>query len=115
MNSAAKILDISQGYSRPFIGLASLKIANTPYQWAVQIALMLLLVSSLLLVISSNQTRSLYRQQQVLQAEKDSLHTEHGKLLLEKSTLLTQARIEERARVDYGMQAPSKTKMLVLL
>ena len=110
MNSAARALN--NGFSITRINWIS--IANTPYQWAVQCFIMLILISGLAQVIVSNNTRDLYQQVQAAQSAQDKLQVQYTQLTLENSTLLTQARIEQQAHDRYGMKQPKKKELLVL-
>lgn len=110
MNSAAKVI------TRQYTGtrLSWLSLTASPYQWVVNGLIFLILLSSLLVVIVTNEARVNFQNLQHAQSQQDQLKTQYGQLVLEKSTLLTQARIEELAQSKLQMTAPKTKKMVVL-
>ena len=71
-------------------------------------------VSAIGVVYSIHQSRKLFVQLQSLQAERDEMDVEWGRLQLEQSTWATDARIEELAssKLDMIIPAPSAIVMV---
>lgn len=67
---------------------------------------MLLLVSSVAVVWSKQQSRNQFVALQRLQKERDHLDTEWGQLRLEQSTWMTYGRIEKIAHDELHMSVP---------
>lgn len=111
MNSAAKVLHQYYAEIKP---LSWARLVNTPYQWSIQIFLLLILISALATIIVTSQTRHDYRQLQVCQQQRSDAELQRGRLLLEKSTLLSHARVVQMARSQVAMEMPSQ-KMLVVM
>lgn len=110
MNSAAKVI------TREYTGtrLSWLSLAASPYQWVINGLIFSIMLSSLFVVIVTNEARINFQNLQHAQTQQDQLKTQYGQLVLEKSTLLTQARIEELAQSKLQMSAPKTQKMVVL-
>jgi cell division protein FtsL len=72
------------------------------------------LVCALGVVHVRQESRLLFVRLQALQAERDRLTTEWGRLLLEQGTWSAHARIEEVARVRLGMTMPQPDRILVI-
>lgn len=68
--------------------------------WAV------MLVSSVQLVLVRHEARSLFVELQSLQARRDKLNEEWGRLLLEQATMTDQGRIEALAETELEMRRP---------
>lgn len=113
MNTAANIKMAHQHYVevRP---LSWARLANTPYQWTIQGLLFLVLLSALATVMATSQTRHDYRQLQSYQHQRGEAELQRGRLLLEESTLLTQARVVQVAGSKAAMAMPTQ-KMLVVV
>lgn len=94
--------------------LSFVGFANTPYQWTVQVFLWLVLLSALATVMATSKTRHDYRQLQSYQEQRSAAELQRGRLLLEESTLLTQARVVEVAGNKSAMAMPTQ-KMLVVV
>lgn len=71
-------------------------------------------VSAIGVVYSIHQSRKLFVQLQSLQAQRDEMDVEWGRLQLEQSTWATDARIEELAssKLDMIIPAPSSIVMV---
>lgn len=110
MISAVKAVNqhISMIRIRPFL------LVNTPYQWSLQLLTMLIFVSALALILVTSQTRSLYKETRHLEVQKTQLTAEYEQLVLEKSALLTQARVANIASRDFSMTVPNKKALLVV-
>jgi cell division protein FtsL len=72
------------------------------------------LLSALAVVHVRQESRLLFVRLQSLQAERDQLNIEWGRLLLEQGTWSAHARIEEVARVKLGMKMPQPDHILVV-
>jgi cell division protein FtsL len=110
MNSAAKIITNRQ------VGVRSywFSLALSPYQWAINGLIFSILLSSLFVVIVTNEARINFQNLEQAHSQQDQLKTQYGQLVLEKSTLLTQARIEKLAQNQLQMSLPKAKKMVVL-
>ena len=74
----------------------------------------LLVSSALAVIVSSHQTRNMYRELQVLQQEQDNLQSEYEKLLLEQSALATNGRVHQVARDELNMMPPDLGKIILV-
>ncbi len=111
MNAAAKVLQQEYVAIQP---LSWARVTNSPYQWLIQISLLLVLLSALATIIVTSNTRHDYRQLQSYQQQRSDAELERGRLLLEESTLLSHARVVQMAGSQSAMQMPSQ-KMLVVV
>ncbi len=64
-------------------------------------------VSAISVIYSIHQSRKLFVQLQSLQAQRDEMDVEWGRLQLEQSTWATDARIEDLARRKLDMMIPA--------
>jgi len=71
-------------------------------------------LSALGVVYSKHQTRRLFVDVQRLEAERDRMHADWGRLQLEQSTLATQARIENLAHGKLSMHIPPQTSVVIV-
>lgn len=74
----------------------------------------MVLVSALAVVYVRHRNRMLFVQLQSLQAERDKLNIEWGKLLLEQGAWFEHRRIEEQARRQLGLATPRPEQMVVV-
>lgn len=111
MNTAARTLQQHYVAVKP---LSWTGLANTSYQWTVQVFLLLVLLSALATVMATSKTRHDYRQLQTYQQQRGAAELQRGRLLLEQSTLLTQARVVQVAGNQSAMAMPTQ-KMLVVV
>lgn len=74
----------------------------------------LTLASALAVVWARHEGRVLFVELQSLQAERDRLNVEWGRLQLEQSAWATKGRIERIAREDLSMQRPSDVEIVVV-
>jgi cell division protein FtsL len=111
MNAAAKVLHQHHIAIKP---LSWSRLAVTPYQWSMHVFLLLVLLSSLVTIIVTSNTRHDYRQLQSYQQQRSEAELERGRLLLEESTLLSHARVIQMAGSQSAMEMPSQ-KMLVVM
>ena len=108
MNAAARLLN--QGaLSRGWV----ISMFVTRSNVSVMLTVMTILFSALSLVYVTHCSRSLNANVQQALVERDHLHLQWGQLLLEQSTLLTQARVESAAEDHLAMLFP-EGKSLVL-
>ncbi|MES2205040.1 MAG: cell division protein FtsL [Pseudomonadota bacterium] len=111
MNTATKVLHQHYATVKP---LSWAGLANTPYQWTIQGFLLLVLLSALATVMATSKTRHDYRELQTYQQQRGAAELQRGRLLLEQSTLLTQARVVQVAGNQSAMAMPTQ-KMLVVV
>jgi cell division protein FtsL len=74
----------------------------------------LILVSGIAVVFLRHSHRLLFIELQGLQAERDRLNTQWGKLLLQEATSGQHPRIESTARRELGMTMPEPKSIVVL-
>lgn len=74
----------------------------------------LLLVSSIAVVETKHEARSLFIQLQTLHGERDALDIEWGQLKLEQSAWATHGRVEQAARVDLRMVIPRPDEVRIV-
>lgn len=73
-----------------------------------------LLISAIAVVELRHESRRLYTELARLQAERDALNVEWGKLLLEEGAWSQHRRIEALARVRLGMDLPEAGRIVVI-
>src|SRR5689334_6847887 len=109
MNAAARLLN--QGaLSRSWV--VSVFLAR--FQFVLFSCVFAILISALGLVYVTNTTRSLNASIQQTLVERDRIHVEWRQLLLEKSTLLMQARIQNLAEDKMNMLVPEGKAVVVI-
>lgn len=109
MNTAARL--VSQGALSRSLSISALLEKSQLPLLAMVIAV---LISGLSVIYMTNTTRSLNATIQQTLAERERLHVQWGQLLLEKSTWIMQARIQNLAEGKLGMLIPdSKTVVVV--
>jgi len=72
------------------------------------------LTSALSIVYVTNSTRTLNAELQQNYYERDQIHNQWGKLLLERSTWMMQARVEQIAEDKLGMLMPDSKSIVVI-
>lgn len=72
------------------------------------------MTSAIMVVVSQHEARWLFVQLQELEAARDNLNEEWGRLQLEQSTWATDDRIERLARVDLDMREPGAGSLILL-
>jgi len=109
MNAAARLLNqgvLSRGW------VISVFFKRT------QLPLLMMVISVLLTALSviymTNVTRSMNANIQQTLAERERLHVQWGQLLLEKSTWIMQARIQNLAEGKLGMLIPDSKSVVVV-
>lgn len=80
----------------------------------ITLLLMAVLMSAIAVVVSKHLSRSLHIQLQELHHHRDVLHIEWSRLLLEQSTLGSDARVEKIASEQLGMKIPNPKQVMVL-
>lgn len=73
-----------------------------------------LLLSAMGVVVSKHMDRSLHIRLQQLQKNRDDLHVEWSRLLLEQGTLGSDPRVEQIAREQLGMKMPAANQIQVM-
>ncbi len=80
------------------------------------VVLALLLISVLVsYVYNQNETRKLFAETQQIEKEKLELNAEWARLQIEKSTLVSNNRIEQVAREQLNMKLPEDEQVLVIV
>lgn len=74
--------------------------------WLMLALVYCLLVSAHLLIQITHQSRNQHVRLQTLEGERDALQVEWGRLLLEESSLVSSARLEQVARQALGLHLP---------
>ncbi|MEK6551005.1 MAG: cell division protein FtsL [Pseudomonadota bacterium] len=77
-------------------------------------ALALVILSALTLVFTRQENRKLFSALHQLRAERDSLDTEWGQLLLEEGAWSQHQRVETTARQRLGMDLPPAERIVVV-
>lgn len=109
MNTAARL--VNQGVlSRSWVISVLLKRSQLPLLAMV----ISVLLSALSVIYMTNTTRSLNATIQQTLAERERLHVQWGQLLLEKSTWIMQARIQNLAEGKFNMQIPDSKSVVVI-
>lgn len=109
MNAAARLVHES-GLSRHMLRTWFF----TRRQITVTLLAMTVLLSALSIVYVTQVTRVLHAAYQSNQAEKNRLQVEYGQLMLERSTWIMQARIQEMAEAHLGMVIPDRKSVVVI-
>jgi len=109
MNAAARFLSLST-VSRTWV--VSFILSKT--QLSLVTLVIGVLVSSLSVVYVTNMSRSFNANVQQSLAERDHLHAQWGQLLLEKSTWIMQARIQQVASDKLGMVVPDSKSVVII-
>jgi cell division protein FtsL len=108
MNAAARLLNHQGALSRSWV----VSVFFTPYHLMIFVLIVLILISSLSLVYVTNETRSLNANIQKVMLERDRLHVEWGQLLLERSTLTIETRVQNFAEKKLNMVFPEGKKIV---
>lgn len=109
MNAAARL--VHQGViSRRFV----LTFLLTRRQIANFLLALLVLCTALSVVYITHTSRILHATYQQNLAEQNRLHVERSQLLLERSTLMMQARIQQAAENKLGMVIPNHKSVVVI-
>lgn len=107
MNAAARL--VHQGVLTRHVITASLL---TKRQLAVMALGFAVLLSALSVIYVTHASRELYASYQHNLAEQDRLHVQRGQLLLERSTWMMQARIQQIAENKLGMEIPQSVVII---
>jgi cell division protein FtsL len=109
MNAAARL--VNQGaLSRGWV----MSVFLARFQVMLFAIIFAVLVSALSLVYVTNSTRTLHAEIQQLQTERNRLHVEWGQLLLEKTTLIRQVRIQKMAEQRLDMVVPEGKAVVII-
>jgi cell division protein FtsL len=109
MNAAARLLNHS-ALSRGWV----VSLVLTRFQFKLFVLVFATLISALSVVYITNATRSLNAAIQQTLMERNHLHVQWGQLLLEKSTWLMQARIQNVAEGRLGMVIPNNKEVVTI-
>lgn len=109
MNAAARLLQ--QGsLSRSWV----INVILTRAQASVISLVTCVLISALSMIYVTNTSRNLHAGIQQTLAERNQLHIQWGQLLLEKSTLTMQARVERVATSQMEMVEPDHKSVVIV-
>ncbi|WP_406671930.1 cell division protein FtsL [Natronospira sp.] len=81
---------------------------------AIAVVVMLLLLSAISLVWTRHEGRVLFVELQALEAERDELNVDWGRLQLEQSAGATKGRIERLARDELEMRRPVDVEVVLV-
>ena len=109
MNAAARLLNKGM-LSRRWV----LSIIVNQIQLSLFISLFMVIFTAFGMIYVTNHTRSVNASLQQAMNERDRLHVQWGQLLLEKSMLLTQARVQTIAEERLGMIYPEGKSIKVI-
>lgn len=109
MNTAARFLSQST-ISRTWI--VSILLAKA--QWSTFILIIAACISALSIVYVTNSTRCLNASLQQIVVEREQLHVKWSQLLLEKSTLITQSRVQQVASEKMDMIVPNNKSIVII-
>ncbi len=70
--------------------------------------------SAIACIYAKHESRKLFTQLQALEAERDRLEVDWGRLQIEQSTWSTHARVEKLAREQMNMQPPSSEQVYLI-
>lgn len=109
MNAAARL--VHQGVlSRQLLSFGLL----TQQKIILSLLLTAVLASALSIIYVTHLTRTLHANYQHYLVEKDHLQIERGQLLLERSTWMMQARIQQIAENKLGMVIPNHKSVVII-
>jgi cell division protein FtsL len=109
MNAASRMFNqgvISRGWAFSFL------LART--QVSILILALAVLTSALSIVYVTNMSRSFNASLQQAIVDKDQMHVQWDQLLLEKSTWMTQAHVQQVAENKLGMAFPSGKSVVIV-
>lgn len=107
MNAAARLVD------RQVIGRA---IATSAVQtmWPIMALLLAVLLSALSLIYVAHMRREMHATFQREERMHDKLNVEQGQLLLERSTLMMQSRVQQIAETELDMVLPNHKNTVMI-
>jgi len=108
MNAAARFNQgvLSRGWA--------ISVFLTRVQFSTLIVGLTILSSALMMVYITNCTRCLNASLQQSLVDRDHLYVQHGQLLLEKSTWMMQARVQQIAEDKLGMVVPTGKSVIIV-
>jgi cell division protein FtsL len=109
MNAAARMFNqgaLSRGWAVSFL----LERA----QFSSMVLVLAILTSALSMVYVTNMTRTMNAALQQTVVERDHMHVQWGQLLLEKSTWMMQARVQQVAEEKLGMVFPDNKSVVIV-
>lgn len=110
MNAAARLVNHQGVLSRASV----VRIFLTQYHFTFFGFILAIFISSLSLIYVTHTTRYFQANFQQAYKERDQLRLQWGQLLLEKSTLLMQSRIQNMGEVNLDMIFPEDKSMVML-
>lgn len=109
MNTAARLLS-QNTVSKTWV----ISFLLSKAQFSLYLLITSVLISALSIVYVTNTTRSLNANLQQTLTEREHLHIQWGQLLLEKSTWITQARIQKIASDKLDMMIPNSKSVVIV-
>lgn len=109
MNAAARFLSQST-VSRTWV----ISVLLSKAQFGLFTLIIAVLMSALSVVYVTNTTRSLNASVQQMLADRDHMHVQWGQLLLEKSTWIMQARVQQIASDKLDMVVPNSQSVVII-
>jgi cell division protein FtsL len=109
MNAAARLFNqgvLSRGWA--------VSVFFAKAQTSTMLLILMVLTSALSIVYVTNSTRSMNASLQQTYSEREKMHDQWGRLLLEKSTWMMQARVEQIAEDKLGMFMPDGKSIVVI-
>jgi cell division protein FtsL len=109
MNAASRLFNqgvLSRGWA--------VSVFFSKVQVSTVVLIAAVLTSALSIVYVTNQTRTFNAGLQQTYYERDQIHNQWGKLLLERSTWMMQARVEQIAEDKLGMMMPDSKSIVVV-
>ncbi|MDR3492042.1 MAG: cell division protein FtsL [Gammaproteobacteria bacterium] len=109
MNAAARLLNqstLSRGWA--------ISLFFTRAQFTTIVMILALLTSALSVIYITNVSRGLNSSLEQAQAEQNHLHVQWAQLLLEKSTWMMPARVQQIAESKYKMVLPDAKSVIVI-
>jgi len=107
MNAAARLVD------RQVFGRV-IAVSAVQTLWPIMTLLLMVLLSALLLIYSAHMRREMHATYQRETRLYDKLHIEQGQLLLERSTLMMQSRVQQVAESELDMVLPDHKNTVII-
>ena len=86
----------------------------TRQQWVIMLLALGVILSALSVIYVTQVNRVLHAAYQHHLVEQDHLHVQRGQLLLERSTWMMQARIQQVAENQLGMMMPGRKSVMIV-
>lgn len=107
MNAAARLVD------RQVFGRV-IAVSAVQTMWPVMALLLAVLLSALSLIYAAHMQREMHAAYQHEERTHDKLMVEQGQLLLERSMLMMQSRVQQKAETELDMVLPSHKNTVIM-